>query len=178
MTQPNTLSPPAGRKRELEVVAAERVVLDGDAQRGVETSVVAEQVLGDAQPEAEQRRAADHVVVGDDAERAPAVDHRQQAEVVVGQGGVVDAGPAEAELVQDLVFEQRLAGPLRVVLFAEDFFFGAENAHAQLVEVAAEHQLVQLGDALGVLVDLLAGLGVEDGEAGVDVPLLAVDAHG
>lgn len=137
-------------------------------------------MLGDAQPEPEQGSRADHVVVGDDAQSAPAVDHGKQREMVVGQGRGRRAavlGLAEAELVEHVVAEERLALPLGASLGAEDLFLGGVNAGAELVGAALQHEVEQLGGGLGELGDLLVGFGVEDGEAGVDVPLLGVDAE-
>lgn len=182
VAEADALGPAAGGEGELEVLGAEGVVADADADGGLEARAAAEQVLRHAEPEPEQRRAADHVVVGDDAQGAPAVDHGQQAEVVVGQGlvGADGGGPrVQAELVEDAVVEQgRGAPPARgVAVGAEDLLAGGEDARAQLVLVAPQHQLVELGDGAGVLGDLLARLRVEDREPRVHVPLLVVDAH-
>lgn len=93
---------------------------------------------------------------------------------------------AQAELVQRLVVEQGLVvGPVLVgggtrndaAAAAKDALLGRVDAGAQLVPFALEHELVQLCRALGVLLNLLAGFGVKDGQAGVDVPLLAVDSQ-
>jgi hypothetical protein len=46
----------------------------------------------------------------------------------------------------------------------------------QLVPLSGEHQLEQLGDRLGILLDLFLRVGVKDGETGVDVPFVCVDA--
>ena len=75
MAQGDTLGPTPRRKRKLQVVRAIRAVLDSYTDRLVEHGLVPEEVLGDAQPDAEEWRRAEHVVVGDDAEVGPAVDH-------------------------------------------------------------------------------------------------------
>lgn len=77
VAQRDALGPAARGERELEVVAAERDVLDGDAEGLVEALLVAEEGLGHAQPHAEDGRRADHVVVGHDAQGRPAVHHGQ-----------------------------------------------------------------------------------------------------
>lgn len=177
VAKPNTLGPAARRKRELKILTTERVVLDSDAQRLVEPRRAAEQVLRHAEPEPEQRRAAEHVVVRHDAQRAPAVRHSQQAEVVIRQRREVRGALADAELVEHGVAQQRRVRPLAHVVGAEHLLLGLQHARAELGAVAAQHQREELRHRLGVLVDLLAGLGVQDREPGVHVPLLAVDAH-
>ena len=137
-------------------------------------------MLGHAQPESEQGSRADHVVVRHNAQGAPAVDHGQQREMVVGQGrgrrvGVL--GRAEAELVEHVVAEERLALPLGASLGAEDLFLGDVDAGTELVAATLQHEVEQLGGGLGELGDLLVGFRVEDGEASIDVPLLSVDAE-
>lgn len=101
--------------------------------------------------------------------------------MVVGQGrsrrATAVLGRAEAELVEHVIAEERLARPLGAALGAEDLFLGGVDAGAELVGAALQHQVEQLGGGLGELGDLLVGFGVEDGEAGVDVPLLGVDAE-
>lgn len=178
MAQRHALGPRARRKRKLEVVAAKRLVLDRRRQRLVQQRPVAEQVLRHAQPQPEQRRAAQHVVVRHDAELRPAVHHGQQREVVVGaaRGRVVVGGLAERKRVEDRVLDE---GPLVLAprLGAKDLVARGKHAPAQAGQVADEHELVEVGDAARVLRDLLARLGVEDGEAGVDMPFLAVDAQ-
>ena len=44
--------------------------------------------------------------------------------------------------------------------------------------MASEHELEEPSDRLGVLLDLLLCVWVQDGEAGVDVPFVRVDAQG
>lgn len=174
----HALGPPPRGKCELEVVGPERVVLDGGAQRVVQPLRVAEQVLGHAQPQAEQRRRADHVVVGHDAQRAPAVDHGEQAQVVVGQRLALLGLLPQAEAVEQAVLQQRRRRPLgRLVLLAENLLLGRVHAPPQLVVLALEHQLVQLRRAARVLRDLLARLRVQDRQPRVHVPVLRVDAQ-
>jgi hypothetical protein len=177
LPQPHALGPPARGDGELQVVAAKRVVLDAHAQRLVEQPRRPKQVLGHAQPQAEQRRAADHVVVGDDVHGAPAVDHGEEGEVVIREGRVRGARGREAEAVEDVGAEERARRPLGAVLGAEDFLLGGVDAGAQLGPPALEHEGVEVGGGARELGDLLVGFGVEDGEAGVDVPLLGVDAE-
>lgn len=178
VTQRHTLGPPSRRECELEVVAPEGVVLDRDPERLVQPVRVPKEVLRHAQPKPEQGRRADHVVVGRDPQRGPAVHHGEQREVVVGQGPHALLGLfAQGEPVQQVVAEQGGRRPPGRVLAAEDALAGAVHAGAQAGCVPLQHQLVQLRRAARVLRDLLAGLGVEDREPRVDVPPGAVDAH-
>ncbi len=113
------------------------------------------------------------MVVGIDAELAPAVRHGEEAQMVVFEALLRDL--AEAEAIEDIVFEQQF---LPDSAPAEDGFSGRQDALPQLVSVAGEHELEELRDGLGVLLDLLLGVWVQDGEAGVDVPFVGVDAQG
>lgn len=120
------------------------------------------------------------MVVRNDAQSTPAVDHGKQREVVVGQGGSRRAAVfrlAEAELVEHIVTEERFTRPLGASFSTEDFFLGGVHAGAELVAMTLQHKLEQLGGGLGELSNLLVCFGVEDGEAGVDVPLLGIDAE-
>lgn len=181
VSQAHTLGPAPRGKGEFEVVRPEGVVLDSNAQRLVQTRGAAEQVLRDAQPQPEQRRRADHVVERHDPQRAPAVHHGQQAEVVVGQDLLPLAGSAafglQTEAVQQPIPEQRPLLPLWGALGTENPVPRRQHPLPQLVGPALEHELVQLRGGASVLVYLLAGLWVEDGQPGVDVPLLRVDSQ-
>lgn len=106
----DTLGPPARGKRELEIVAPVRQVGHGRPQRLLEHVLVREQVLGHAEPQPEQRGAADHVLVRHDAQRGPAVDRGEQRQVVVGPQLGVRVGRAEGEGREDLRADER-AGP-------------------------------------------------------------------
>lgn len=81
---------------------------------------------------------------------------------------------AEAEAVEDLVLEQEI---LVHATGAKDGVLGGHDARAELFLVAAEEELEELGDGLGVLLDLLLGVRVEDGKSGVDVPFVCVDTQ-
>jgi hypothetical protein len=52
------------------------------------------------------------------------------------------------------------------------------DSGCELVAVSGEHELEELGDGLGILLDLFLRVGVQDGEAGVHVPLIRVYAEG
>lgn len=170
----DALGPAPRGERELEVVAPVGLVLDGGDERGLEEPVVAEDVLGDAEAQAEEGRAAEHVVVRVDVERRPAVDHGEDGEVVVGPLGGVRRR-AEGEGAQDgrleELFPPRVAG-------SKDLLPRREEAVAETGQVALEHELVQVGHAAGVLRDLLPRLRVQDRQTGVDVPLGRVDPDG
>lgn len=116
------------------------------------------------------------MVVGHDAQLGPAVDHGEQREVVVGAGGRFGRGGAQGEGREDGGLEEGAVGP-GLGGSEEDFVAGGIDAGFEAIEVAFQHELVELGDGLCVLGDLVTGFGVEDGEAGVDVPFLRVDAQ-
>ena len=113
------------------------------------------------------------MVVGHNAEFGPAVDDSEQTEVVVLE--LLLGHLAETELVEQIITQQQLMAV--VAHAAKDSLARSVHAAGQLVAVAGEHQLEQVRDRLGVLLDLLLGGRVEDGEAGVDVPLVCVDAQ-
>lgn len=116
------------------------------------------------------------MVVGHDAQFGPAVDHGEQREVVVGAGGRFRREGTEGEGCEDGGLEKGAVGP-GLGGPEEDLVAGGVDAGLEALEVAFQHELVELGDGFGVLGDLVAGFGVEDGEAGVDVPFLRVDAQ-
>lgn len=98
--------------------------------------------------------------------------------MIVGQGPHALLGLlAQGEAIQKVVTQQWHRRPLGRVLVAKYALAGAIHTSAQAGHVALEHQLVQLRRAARVLCDLLAGLGIENREPGVDVPPSAVDAH-
>lgn len=174
VAQADTLRPAPRRKRKLQVIAPVRLVLDGREDRRVQHIRVAEEVLGHAQTQAEQGRAAEHVVVGHDVQRRPAVDHGEQGEVVV-RAGLGVGGRAEGEGGEDGGLEERAGvpgcgGP-------EDLVAGGVDAGPEAFEVALEHEFVEVCYASRILCDLLPRLGVKNCQAGVDMPLLTVDAQ-
>ena len=177
LAQRYTLGPAAGGDGELQIISPKGIVLDADAQTVVQQARGAEQVLGDTQPQAKQRGRADHMVVRDDAQHTPAVDHSEQAEMIVGQGRAVVGTTTKAELVEHTAAQQRTGRPLGAVLGTEHLLLGGVDAGTQLLAASLEHQVVELRGRPGELVDLLVGFGVEDGEPCVDVPLLRVDAQ-
>lgn len=136
VAEANTLGPPTCGKRELEVIAAKGVVLDGDTQRLVKAGRAAKQILGDAEPEPEEWCAADHMVKRHDAECAPAVYHGEEAEVVVGQGRQVGCALAYIELVEHGIAEQWLLGPFEVIVGSKDLLLGREDTFSELSMVA------------------------------------------
>jgi len=113
------------------------------------------------------------VVVRLDAQLPPTVHHRQQAQLVILRRPLRHL--AQAELVQHLVLQQQIA--VQPLLLLEHGPARRRDPAREAGAIAAQHELEQLGHARGVLADLRAGLGVQDGEAGVDVPLVAVDAQ-
>lgn len=116
------------------------------------------------------------MVVRHDAQLPPAIHDGQQTEVVVLQLALRHL--PQAEPVQQVVPQQQLLALGLLVRPAKYGFPRCVHAPRQLRPVPREHQLEQLRHGLGVLLDLLAGVGVEDGEAGIDVPFVGVDAQG
>jgi hypothetical protein len=113
------------------------------------------------------------MVVRDDAQLPPAVDHGQKTQVVVAH--LLRRLLAEAELVEQLIVQQQLVFGLER---AEDCSPSSVDTLSQLLPVPAEHELEQLRHALSVLSNLASSAGIEDGKTSVDVPLVAVDAKG
>lgn len=80
---------------------------------------------------------------------------------------------AQRKLIQHFVLEEQVARGLR----SKDSGARGVYAGAQFVFLAREHELEELGHAFGVLLDLLLRRGIQDREAGVDVPFVCVDAE-
>jgi hypothetical protein len=57
-------------------------------------------------------------------------------------------------------------------VIAKHGFACSVNSSAELVAVSSEHELEELGNGLGVLLDLLLRIGIHDGKTGVHVPLV------
>jgi hypothetical protein len=108
------------------------------------------------------------VIVWYDAEFPPAVDHGEEAEVVIwelflGQG-------AKTELVEEIVAEKEFL--FRGAIFTKDGFACGVDSVAELFTMPGKHEFEELGDGLGVLLDLLLCVGVQDGKAGVHMPFV------
>ena len=84
----------------------------------------------------------------------------------------------QTEPIQQIIPQQQLLPLLLLVRAAKHSVPRRIHAPAQLVPVASQHQLEQLRHRLGVLLDLLLGVRVQDGEAGVYVPFVRIDAQG
>lgn len=116
------------------------------------------------------------MVVWDNAQLPPAIHHGEETEVVVLDPlcGLL----AQAEAVQEFVFQQQLVivGSL-LVHVAEDSTSRRFDALPQFFLVSAKHELEQLGDRLGILLDLFLCRGVHNGKTGIDVPFVRVDAE-
>lgn len=183
--KPHALAPPARSHDKLKIICAVPHVVHGRVDRRVQARGRAEEILRDADPEPEDRRRGEQEVhEGVDVERRPAVDHREQREVRVrddarapigvrGDGAGVGGEPPEAELVEDALTEEDLRAPAAF----EDLPAGAVEPLAEFLALAFEHELEELRDAFGVLVDLQARGRVQDGKARVDVPFIRVDAE-
>jgi hypothetical protein len=52
------------------------------------------------------------------------------------------------------------------------------DSGCELFTISGEHELEELSDGLGILLDLFLCVGVQDGKAGIHVPLVRVDAEG
>jgi hypothetical protein len=82
---------------------------------------------------------------------------------------------SERKLVEQVVPQKQL---LAVEVFTKDSFTRSMDPFAQLVPLSGEHELEQLCDRLGILLDLPFRIWVENSEACIDVPLVGVDAQG
>jgi hypothetical protein len=116
------------------------------------------------------------MIVRHNAQLPPTIRNRQQTEMIVLQLALRHL--AQAKPIQQIIPQQQLLPLLLLVRAAKHRFPRRIHAPTQLRLVAREHQLEQLGDAFSILLDLLLGVGVEDGQAGVHVPLVRVDAEG
>jgi hypothetical protein len=114
------------------------------------------------------------MVVRHDAQLRPAIHHSQQTKMVILE--LLLRHLTQAKLIQQLVAQQQLMA-LVAMDAAKDGLARSVHARRELVAVPRQHQLEQLRDRLGVLLDLLLGVRVEDGEPRVDMPFVRVDAQ-
>lgn len=114
------------------------------------------------------------MIIWDDAQFPPTIDHGQQTQMVVGCPPLLRYFP-QRKSIQHLVPQQQFMIP---TFSLEDCRSSRLDPFLQRFTMSAEHQLEQLGHGLGVLPDLLLGGRVQDGETGVDVPFVRVDPEG
>lgn len=80
----------------------------------------------------------------------------------------------KCELIQQIIPQQQL---LPLVILAKHRFPTGMHTLAQLLPLPRKHQLKQFRDRLGVLLNLLFRIGIEDRQTSVDVPFIRVDAQ-
>lgn len=83
---------------------------------------------------------------------------------------------AQTETIQQLIIKQQLLA-LCMTDMTKHSLTSREDALPQLLPMPPEHELIQLRNTSSVLLDLLLGSGVQDGQPGVHVPFVAVDAQ-
>lgn len=172
----DALAPAPRSDDELEVIRTVGRVVQRRVYSVVKARLRAEEVLRHAEEHPEERRRGEvEVHKRLDAERGPAVDHCEQRQVRVremgvrrrvpvlgdvlpsGGGGRAAPVPPQAEAVEDVLAEQdrgaRRDGAI-TRLGAEDFVACVVDAAAHARVVAHDHELVDLGGAPRVLVDL------------------------
>lgn len=115
----------------------------------------------------------DHMIIRDNAQSPPTIDHGQQTQMIVGCP-LLRYFP-QRKSIQDLVSQQQLLVP---TVTLEDCRSGRLDPFLQRFTMSTEHQLEKLGHRLGVLSDLLLGGRVQDGETGVHVPFVRVNPEG
>src|SRR4051812_45800339 len=112
------------------------------------------------------------MVVRDYSKLPPAIDHCQQAQMVVWRAcGTRDA--RERVFVENVVAKQKRIG----LVSAKHSGAGGADSRGKVGGSASYHELEQFGHRVGVLPNLLLGGGVQDCQAGIDVPFVAVVAH-
>ena len=114
------------------------------------------------------------MIVRDNAEFRPAVNNSKQTEMTVRRR-LPARSFGQREPIQYLVLQQQILS------------LGARSEYRrtcglyptlELLPLSSNHQFVQICDRLGVLANLLLRRWVEDGEPGIDVPFVRVDAQG
>lgn len=111
------------------------------------------------------------MINGNNAQLPPTVHHRQQTQMVIPHALLWHF--AERELVEHFILEKRLV----IKTSREHGGACCLDSSRQLMAVSFQHQLEKLGDRLCVLLDLLFRGRIEDGEPGVDMPLIRVDSQ-
>lgn len=117
-----------------------------------------------------------HVVVRHDAQFPPTIHDTKQTEVIVLEFPLGHL--TQAEPIKQIISQQQFLPLFLLVRAAKHRVPGCVHAGAQLGAVASQHQLEQLRHRLGVLLNLLLSVGVQDRQAGVDVPFVGIDAQG
>jgi hypothetical protein len=117
---------------------------------------------------------ADHVIIRYDSQLPPTIHDSQQTEVVVLQ--LLLRHRPQAELIQQVIAQQQLLAFFLRMRAAKHRVSRRIHPLAQLLFIARQEQLEQLGHGLGVLLDLLLGIWVQDGKTCVHVPFVCVYA--
>lgn len=112
------------------------------------------------------------MVVRNNSKFGPAIYNGQQAEMIIrwlffSRTFLRQREPIEHFITQ----EQILACSIRL----EDRSTSGLNAFFQLVSLALDHQLVELRHRLRILPNLFLRRRVENGQTGVDMPLVRID---
>lgn len=113
------------------------------------------------------------MIVRDDAQLRPTIHNGQQTQMAVRRG-VLARPVRQRKPVENLVLQQQV---LSLGARTEDRSPGGVDPLLQFVPAALDHQLVQLRHRLRILADLFLRGRVEDGEPGVHVPFVRVDAQ-
>ena len=112
------------------------------------------------------------MVIGHNAQLPPAIHHRQQTQMIIRR--LLRRHLAQRKAIEHLIIKQELG----LAQAADEHRIASSfDAPRQFLSVPAQHELEQLGNRLRVLLDLLLGGGIQDGQARVHVPLVRVDAQ-
>ena len=114
------------------------------------------------------------MIIRDNAEFRPAINNRKQTEMAIRRR--LFARPiGQREPIQYLVLQQQI---LSFGARSENRGTCSLHSTLKLIPVPSNHQFVQVSHRLSILANLLLRRWVEDGEPGIDVPFVRVDAQG
>lgn len=113
------------------------------------------------------------MVVWDDSQLRPAINNRQQTQVIV-RGRLFTWAVAEREPVQNLIFQQKI---LAFGACSENRRSCIPDSALEFLSAALNHELVKVCHRFRILADLCLCCWVKNGKAGINVPFVCVDAQ-
>ena len=85
---------------------------------------------------------------------------------------------SQTELIKQIILQEQLMPIVTCLIHVSKHGFTCRfDALAQLFFMTSQHQLEQIGDGFSILLDLAFGSRVQDGQAGVNVPFVRIDAE-
>lgn len=82
---------------------------------------------------------------------------------------------AQRKAIKHFILQKQIA--MRLIANLEDRSAGRFHTMFQFFAMPTKHQLVQFRHALSILANLDFGTGIENRQAGIDVPFVAIDAQ-